>query len=35
MERYFIVTEQSKLRKDWFAYKENREKVIELYKQYT
>lgn len=27
MERYFIVTEESRLHADWFAYKENRRDV--------
>ena len=35
MEKYFTVTEESSLHKDWFAYKENREKVNELYKQFA
>lgn len=34
MERYFIVTEQSRLHKSWFAYKENREQLRKFVKDF-
>jgi len=35
MERYFIVTEESELHKDWFEYKENRSRVRELIHEFN
>lgn len=34
MEKYFIVTEESQLHKDWFAYKKNSAAVRELIKAF-
>lgn len=34
MERYFEVTEESRLYSDWFEYKANRESINEIYKQF-
>ncbi|MNR93664.1 hypothetical protein D3C72_247220 [compost metagenome] len=35
MEKFFIVTEESSLYKDWFEYKENRSRVREMVKEFT
>lgn len=35
MERYFIVTEESSLRKDWFEYRKNRSRIRELVKEFN
>ncbi|MNP18938.1 hypothetical protein D3C76_1114440 [compost metagenome] len=34
MERYFIVTEENRLHKDWFDYKENSTRVCEIFKDF-
>lgn len=34
MEKYFMVTEECSLHKDWFKYKENKARVNEIFKQF-